>query len=44
VAAIQQQRAQAQQAQMAMMAAKEGAQAVKNIGGMEKAEQLLGAA
>jgi hypothetical protein len=44
VEAIQQQRAQAQQAQMAMMAAKEGAQAVKNIGGMEKAEQLLGAA
>jgi hypothetical protein len=41
--AIQQQRAQAQQAQQAAMMAKEMSGAVKDIGGIDKAKELIGA-
>jgi hypothetical protein len=41
--AIQQQRAQAQQAQQAAMMAKEMSGAVKDIGGIDKARELIGA-
>lgn len=41
--AIQQQRAQAQQAQQAAMMAKEMSGAVKNVGGIEQAKELIGA-
>ena len=41
--AIQQQRAQAQQAQQAAMMAKEMSGAVKDIGGIDKARELMGA-
>jgi hypothetical protein len=43
VQAIQQQRAQAQQAQQAAMMAKEMSGAVKNAGGIDKVSELLGA-
>lgn len=41
VAEMRQARAQAQQAQQAMMLAEQGSKAVKNVGGMAEAEKLL---